>query len=97
VILLFPTRKTPEDSSKTINLTVNVNLGLPEKTYNSISTKRFMIYYKREVHEITKKLQKTDALEKGRMYTEHDTTPAFEKFYLPFGDILNGNNRWVNV
>jgi hypothetical protein len=31
------------------------------------------------------------------MYTEHDTTPAFEKFYLPFGGHLNGNNRWVKL
>lgn len=31
------------------------------------------------------------------MYPEKDDTPAFEKFYLPFGGRLHGDNRWVRM
>jgi len=31
------------------------------------------------------------------MYKEKDNTPAFEKFYLPFGGHLKGDNRWVRL
>lgn len=31
------------------------------------------------------------------MYKEKDETPDFEKFYLPFGGHLNGDNRWVQL
>lgn len=31
------------------------------------------------------------------MYKEKDETPDFEKFYLPFGGHLKGDNRWVQL
>jgi len=31
------------------------------------------------------------------MYPEKDDAPAFEKFYLPFGGRLHGDNRWVKM
>ena len=31
------------------------------------------------------------------MYPEQETTPAFERFYLPFGGRLHGDNRWVQL
>jgi len=31
------------------------------------------------------------------VYIEKDTSPAFERFYLPFGGHLRGDNRWVQL
>lgn len=31
------------------------------------------------------------------MYIEKDISPAFERFYLPFGGHLRGDNRWVQL
>lgn len=31
------------------------------------------------------------------MYKEKDSVPEFEKFYLPFGGHLQGDNRWVRL
>lgn len=31
------------------------------------------------------------------MYIEKNTSPAFERFYLPFGGHIRGDNRWVQL
>ena len=49
-----------------------------------------------EVHEIDKKSEKGVHLGEG-MYKEKEATPDFERFVLPFGGHLNGENRWVKL
>jgi len=50
------------------------------------------------VHGNKKKGLKTRALAWGcTVYKDKEETPDFEKFYLPFGGHLNGENRWVKL
>ena len=48
-----------------------------------------------EVQGILQKAPKS--LHLKNMYPEKDDAPAFEKFYLPFGGRLHGDNRWVKM